>query len=91
VLWIPDTERHPTQKDPDRISAGDTDPHVFGPPGSGSVRSMDPDPSLFSLRKVLSRLKECLQNKILTQNFLQKNKFLRLKIMCLRISYKRKI
>jgi len=36
----------------DRTSVGDPDPqdpHVFGPPGSGSlVRGADPDPSLFS-------------------------------------------
>ncbi len=32
-----------------------------------------------------------LQNKILTQNFSKKIKFLRLKMMCLRVSYKKKI
>jgi hypothetical protein len=48
------------------------DPHVFVPSGS--------------INKVFSGLKYCLQNKILTPDS-AKNKFLKLKIMCLRISY----
>ncbi len=43
------------------------DPHVFGPPGSGSF------PFLID---VLSGLKYCLQNRILTQNFCKKLNFL---------------
>ncbi len=39
------------------------------------VRGTDPDPSLL-LIKVLSGLKYCLQNKILTQNFSKKLNFL---------------
>jgi hypothetical protein len=43
------------------------------------------------LIKVLRGLKSCLQNKIVTQNFSKKLNFLRLKIMCLLVSYKKKI
>ncbi len=50
-------------------------------PGSGSF------PFLIN---VLSGLKQCLQNKILTQNYSQ-IKFFRLKMMCLGASYKKKI
>jgi hypothetical protein len=48
----------------------------------------DPDPSLFFI-KVMSGLKYCLQNKILTQN-LSKKSNLRLKIMCLSVKVIRK-
>ncbi len=40
---------------------------------------------------ILSRLKDWLQNKILTQNLGKKIKFLRLTIMCLPVIYKKKI
>ncbi len=48
----------------------------------------DPDSSFFSYR--CERTEIMLANKILTQNFNTIN-FLRLKIMCLRVSYKEKI
>ncbi len=57
---------------------GCADPHVFGPPGSGtgSVRhrygSGSGSGSFRFLINVLSGLKLCLQNKILTQNFSKK-------------------
>ena len=51
-------------------SFGDTDPDVFGPPGSGSISQMYG--SFLFLINMLSRLKKCLQNKILTQNFSKK-------------------
>jgi hypothetical protein len=63
---------HP-EPDPDT-----QDPHVFGPPGSGS-RSISqryksgPFPFLIN---VLSGLKKCLQNNILTQNCSKKFNFL---------------
>jgi hypothetical protein len=48
-------------------------PHVFGPPGSGSISQRSGSGSRSGsfpfLIKVLSGLKDCLQNKILTQNF----------------------
>jgi hypothetical protein len=50
-------------------SVGDQDPHVFGPPGSGSG-------SFPFLINVLSGLIKYLQNIILAQNFSQKFKFL---------------
>jgi len=65
---------------------GHPDPFVTGPDPAP-----DPDPSFSFLTKVLSILKECFQNKILKQNFSKKNKFLKLKIMCLRLSYKKKM
>jgi hypothetical protein len=47
---------------------GDPDPHVFWASRIDPLfRGSDPDPFLF-LIKVLSGLKKCLQNKILTQN-----------------------
>ncbi len=50
----------------------DPDPHVFGPHGSVSPRygsRSGSGPGSFSfLIKVLSRLKKCLQNKILAKN-----------------------
>jgi hypothetical protein len=75
-------------------SVGDPDPHVFGPPGSGfiSQRYRSGYRSFHFLIKALSGLKLCLQNKILTQNFSKKIKFLRLKIMNVPArSYKREI
>jgi hypothetical protein len=75
------------------VAVGDPDPHVFVPPGSGSInqRYGSVSGSYPFLIKVLSGLKYCLQNKILTPN-LAKNyrKFLRLKILCLGVSYKKK-
>jgi hypothetical protein len=58
----------------DRVggSVGDPDPqdpHVFGPPGSGSISQRYGSGSFPFLIKVLIGLKDCLQNKILTQNF----------------------
>jgi hypothetical protein len=56
-------------------SVGDPDPepdldtHVFGPPRSGSISQRSGSGSFTFLIKVLSGLKRCLQNKILTQNF----------------------
>jgi hypothetical protein len=47
-------------------SVGDPDPHVFGPPRSGSGSGSGSFPFLIN---VLSGLKKCLQNKILPQNF----------------------
>ncbi len=41
------------------------------------------------LMKVLRGLKQCLQKRILTQNFSKEIKFLILKIMCLRASFKK--
>ncbi len=53
-------------------------------PGSGS--------GSFPFRiKVFSGLKKCVQNIIFTQTFSKKWKFLRLKIICLRVSYKKQI
>ncbi len=43
------------------------DPHVFGPPGSGSFSQSYGSGSFPFLIKVLSGLKDCLQNKILTK------------------------
>jgi hypothetical protein len=65
------------------------DPHIFGPPGSGSIGQRYGSGSYPFFIKVLSGLKYCLQNNILTRNFRQKIKFLRLKIVCLRESYKK--
>jgi hypothetical protein len=47
------------------------DPHFFGPPGSGfiSQRYGSGSGSFSFLINVLSGLKQCLQNKILTQIF----------------------
>ncbi len=70
-------------------SVGDPYPDVFGPPGSGSIIQMFGSGFLPFLIKVLSRLKLCLQNKILTQNFF-KNLIFRLQLMCLWVSYKKK-
>jgi hypothetical protein len=61
----------------DPESEPDTDPHVFGPPGSGSIRRRGSGSGSFPfLINVLSGLKQCQQNKILTQNFSQKLNFL---------------
>jgi hypothetical protein len=67
-------------------SVGNPDPHVFGPPKSGSIsqRYGSWSGSFPFLIKVLSGLKQCLQNKILTQIF-AKIKFFRLKIICLQV------
>ncbi len=62
-------------------SVGDPDPHVFGPPGSGSF------PFLI---KGLSGLKLCLPNKIFNTKLYQKLKFLGLKIMDLWVTYWKK-
>ncbi len=51
---------------------GDPVPHVFGPPGSGSVSKQGSFPFLI---KVLSRVRQCLQNKILAKNFSKKLNF----------------
>jgi hypothetical protein len=66
-----------------RISVGYPDPdpqdtHVFGPPGSGSIsqRCGSGSGSVPFLINVLSGLKECLKNNILTQNFSKKFNFL---------------
>jgi hypothetical protein len=69
-----------------QFSVGDPDPHVFGPPGSGSIsqRYGSGFGSFPFLIKVLSELKDCLRNKISSRNFSKKFKFLILKIMCLR-------
>jgi hypothetical protein len=68
-------------------SVGDPepDPHVFGPSEFGSISQ---GYRSGFLKKALNGLKYCLQNQILTQNFSKKK--LRLKIMCLRVSYKKK-
>jgi hypothetical protein len=54
-------------------SVGDPDPHVFGPPVSGSMSQRYGSDSRFGsfsfLIEVLSGLKDYLQNKVLTQNF----------------------
>jgi hypothetical protein len=47
-------------------------PHVFGPPGSGSISQRYGSGSFPFLIKVLSGLIDCLKNKILTQNFSKK-------------------
>ncbi len=62
------------------FSVGDPDlqdPHVLGPPGIGSIsqRYRSGSWSLPFLIKVLSGLKDFLQNKILTQNFSKKLNF----------------
>ncbi len=66
------------------------DPHVFVPPGSGSisqrygyVSGSGSFPFDFSHRFVE---RTCLQNRILTQNFSKKIKFVKLKRMCLLVS-----
>jgi hypothetical protein len=70
------------------------DPHVIGPSGSISQRygSRSVSGSFPFLKKVLSGLKYCLQNKILTQNF---SKILNFKIEdnvpAGTVSYKKKI
>ncbi len=60
-------------------SVGDPDSHVFGPPGSGSISRRYGygfgSGSFPFLIKVLSGLKQCLQNKILTQNCNKKQNF----------------
>jgi hypothetical protein len=74
------------------VESDPQDPHVLGLPYPDPLvrgTDSDPDPSLF-LIKVLGGLKDCLQNKILTQNVSRKLKFLRLKIMRLWVSYKEK-
>jgi hypothetical protein len=43
------------------------DPHVFGPPRSGSISQRYGSGSFMFLIDVLSGLKKCLQNRILTQ------------------------
>ncbi len=53
------------------------DPHGFGPPGS-----------FLFLIKMLSGLKDCLQNKILTKHF-SKNKIFKTADNCLRVSFKK--
>jgi hypothetical protein len=61
----------------DILSGSVGDPHVFGPPGSGSIRRRGSGSGSFPfLINVLSGLKQCQQNKILTQNFSQKLNFL---------------
>ncbi len=68
-------------------SVGDPDQLVFGPPGSETISQKfgSRSSSFPFLIKVFSGLKYCLQNMILTQNFSKKLKFLRLKVMCLRV------
>jgi hypothetical protein len=73
-----------------KTSVGDPDPHDFGPPKSGSISQRYGSGSLPFLTLVLRGLKKCLQNKIFTQNFRKKLNFLRLKIMCPRLSCKKK-
>ncbi len=64
-----------------QFSVGDQDPeldlHVSGPPESGfiSQRYGSGFGSFPFLIKVLSELKDCLQNKILTQNFIKNLNF----------------
>ncbi len=63
-------------------SVGDPDPHVFGPPGSGSITlcfvSRSGAGSFHLLKKVLSGLKNACKIKLL-------------KIMCLRVSFEKKL
>ncbi len=69
--------------DDHKSSVGDPDPepdsHVFGPTGSGSIsqryESGSCSGSFTFLINVLSRLKKCFQNKILTQNLSKKLNF----------------
>ncbi len=56
-------------------SVGDPHPHVFGPPGSGSISQRYGSGSFPFLIKVLSGLIDFLQNKIVTQNFSKKFSF----------------
>jgi hypothetical protein len=80
----PDPQDRPFPNIEFRISVGDPepdpqDPHVFGPLGSGSIsqrcRSGSGSGSVPFLINVLSGLKECLQNNILTQNYSKKFNF----------------
>ncbi len=69
------------QRESERSSVGDPDPqnpHVFGLPGSISQRygSGSGSESFPFLINVLSGLKQCLQNKNLTQNISQTSNFL---------------
>jgi hypothetical protein len=69
-----DREGYRTDRVGDSIGDPDPDlnyPHVFGPRGSGSIsqRYGSGSGSFPFLLKVLIGLKDCLQNKILTQNF----------------------
>jgi hypothetical protein len=76
----------------DTCKVGNPDPHVFGPPGSDPlVRGMDPGsgPS-FSLKGV-ERTGRLLAKLNFNTKFQQKINFLRLKKMCLWVSYKKKI
>ncbi len=57
--------------------------YLFGPSGSGTV-------SIIQRYRSWSGFFPFLIIKLLTQNF-EKNKFLRLKTMCLRVSFKKKI
>jgi hypothetical protein len=63
------------------VCVGDPDPDVFEPPGprSGSIsqRYGSGSGSVPFLIEVLSGLKDCLQNKILTQNFSKKLNFVK--------------
>jgi hypothetical protein len=51
------------------------DPDLGLPDPDPLARGTDPDPSLFS-KRLLSGLIYCLQNKIVTQNFIKKLNFL---------------
>jgi hypothetical protein len=67
--------------DPDPEPDPDSqDPHFLGPPGSGSISqrygSGSGSGSFPFLIDVLSELKQCLQNRILTQIFSKKFNFL---------------
>jgi hypothetical protein len=65
-----------------------SDPHDFGPPGSKSISQGNGFGfgCFFFLIKVLSGLKQCLQNKILTPNFSKKLDF---KNEDMRVKYKK--
>ncbi len=58
-----------------RVGDPEPDPHVFGPPGSGSISESGGSRSFPLLINVLSGLKYCLQNNILTQIFSKKFNF----------------
>jgi hypothetical protein len=57
------------EQDPDPVDPDPQDPHGFKPPGSGSISQRYGSGSFPFLIKLLSGLKQCLQNKILTQKF----------------------
>ncbi len=80
-----------------RTSVRDPDPHVFGPPGSGSISQRYGSGSGYGSFPYLINYK-CLERTeimLAKQNFntkvKKKIKFLRLKIMCLWVSYKKTI